>query len=243
MKMFTDFHLMVNMYKCEFVANSTTFLRYCESSNSMQTLPEKVNAIAEYNQPEKLTQLRGFVNLVNYWKRLIAHCSDSLLPWNIRWKIWPTCSWSRLAIFTKHGPIAGIPASQRSDTVRKPPQLLERGQSHASNDAAGEVLEQVQDEMNTPIVFYSKKCIAIGTRYRELLDVYLAIKHFQHLLDGRQFSIYTNHKPLTLACKNGADTHKGRCGNYIDQFITYKPDDKKFAIDLLCLRTFMRINV
>ena len=41
------------------------------------------------------------------------------------------------------------------------------------------------------------------TRYstfdRELLAIYLAIKHFQHFVEGHQFHVLTDHKPLTFA--------------------------------------------
>jgi len=35
-----------------------------------------------------------------------------------------------------------------------------------------------------------------------LLAVYLAIKHFQHFIKGRDFHILTDHKPLTFALKS-----------------------------------------
>ena len=41
------------------------------------------------------------------------------------------------------------------------------------------------------------------TRYstfdRELLAVYLSIKHFRYFLEGRLFHVLTDHKPLTYA--------------------------------------------
>lgn len=36
---------------------------------------------------------------------------------------------------------------------------------------------------------------------RELLTIYSAIKHFQHLVEGQDFHIITDHKPLTTALK------------------------------------------
>lgn len=38
-----------------------------------------------------------------------------------------------------------------------------------------------------------------STYDRELLANFASIKHFKHLLEGRQFTIRTDHKPLTYA--------------------------------------------
>ena len=63
------------------------------------------------------------------------------------------------------------------------------------------------------------------TRYstfdRELLAVYLAIKHFCHFLEGRHFHVLTDHKPLTFALNTRSDHHSPRQArqlDYISQF-------------------------
>ncbi|GFT14897.1 transposon Tf2-9 polyprotein [Trichonephila clavipes] len=62
-----------------------------------------------------------------------------------------------------------------------------------------------------PIAFYSKKLNETQTRYstydRELLGIYLSVKHFKHLLEGNDFVIYTDHKPLTFAFKQKMKKH------------------------------------
>ena len=50
---------------------------------------------------------------------------------------------------------------------------------------------------------FSKRLKPAETRYstfdHELLAIYLAIKHFQHFVEGRQFQVLKDHKPLTFA--------------------------------------------
>ena len=65
------------------------------------------------------------------------------------------------------------------------------------------------------------------TRYstfdRELLAVYLAIKHYWHFLEGRQFHVLTDHKPLTFALNTRSDHHSPRQARHLDcisQFIS-----------------------
>ena len=58
------------------------------------------------------------------------------------------------------------------------------------------------------------------TRYstfdRELLAVYLAIRHFRHLLEGRHFHVLTDHKPLTYALNTRSDRHSPRQARHLD---------------------------
>ena len=61
----------------------------------------------------------------------------------------------------------------------------------ASDTAVGAVLQQYVNGTWYPISFFSWKTTPAKTRYstfdRELLAEYLAIKHFQHFLEGRYF--------------------------------------------------------
>ncbi len=54
-----------------------------------------------------------------------------------------------------------------------------------------------------PLAFYSKKLSSAENRYstfnRELLAAFLTIQHFRFLLEGWQFTLLTDHKPLVAA--------------------------------------------
>ncbi|GFX24854.1 hypothetical protein TNCV_4489451 [Trichonephila clavipes] len=71
----------------------------------------------------------------------------------------------------------------------------------ASNFAIGSVLQQFEAGSWKPISFFSKKLTEAQKNYstydRELLGMYLPVKQFKHLLEGRNFVIYTDHKPIT----------------------------------------------
>ena len=53
------------------------------------------------------------------------------------------------------------------------------------------------------MVFYSKKLSGPETKYsaldREPLAAYSSLRHFRFMLEGRDFIIFTDHKPLTHA--------------------------------------------
>ncbi len=72
-----------------------------------------------------------------------------------------------------------------------------RGVCDASDIAVGAVLQQLIDDVWCPISYFSKKLKPSETRYstfdRELLAMYLAIKHFRHFITGRDFHVRTDH--------------------------------------------------
>nr|VZI06106.1 unnamed protein product [Spirometra erinaceieuropaei] len=81
----------------------------------------------------------------------------------------------------------------------------------ASNSAVGAVLlQQVNDQLQ-PSAFVSQKLKPAQTRYstfsREILTIYLVIRHFRRLLEGRDFSIHTDHKHLTYALRAKPDRY------------------------------------
>ena len=89
------------------------------------------------------------------------------------------------------------------------------------------VVEQECDSQSKPIAFFSAKLSPAQRRFstfsRKLLAIYLAVKHFRHLLEGRNFTVYTDHKPLTTAMSANLDkymTWEIRYRNYLSQFFT-----------------------
>lgn len=72
----------------------------------------------------------------------------------------------------------------------------------ASNAAAGAALNQIIDNFAQPLGYFSKKFKTTQQKYstydRELTAMYLAVKHFRDLIEGRTFHILTDHKPLVL---------------------------------------------
>nr|VZI25624.1 unnamed protein product [Spirometra erinaceieuropaei] len=90
----------------------------------------------------------------------------------------------------------------------------------ASITAVDKVLHQQLNNQLQPLAFFSQKLKPAQTRYstfsRELLAIHLAIRHFRHLLEGRDFSVHTDHKPLTYALKAKPDRYSPREVRHLD---------------------------
>jgi hypothetical protein len=99
--------------------------------------------------------------------------------------------------------------------------------SDASNTAVGATLQQFIIDEWQPLAFFSKKLIATETTYRaydrELLVIYLAVKHFQYMVEECDLVIFTDHKPITFAFQQKSDKSTPRQFRHLDfisQFTT-----------------------
>lgn len=95
----------------------------------------------------------------------------------------------------------------------------------ASNTAAGAVLQQFDKNRWVPLGFYSEKFSPAQMKYstfgRELTAMKLAVQYFRHMLEGRKFAIYTDHKPLTHAMSSSPNSrlpHEDRYLQFISEF-------------------------
>ncbi|GFQ79038.1 transposon Tf2-6 polyprotein [Trichonephila clavata] len=84
----------------------------------------------------------------------------------------------------------------------------------ASDSAIGSVLHTTTSNGQQPRAFYSRKLTPSERKYstydRELLAIYATIKHFRHLLEGQNFIIFADHRPLTFAFTKKSDSSSPR---------------------------------
>ncbi len=107
---------------------------------------------------------------------------------------WPPADAFRAA---KAALVAAVPLA------RPAPNAVLSLATDASDTYVEGVLQQLNGGSWQPLAFYSKKLSGVGTRYstfdRELLAAFSAVTHFRFLLEGRQFRLLTDHKPLVTS--------------------------------------------
>ncbi|XP_029646250.1 uncharacterized protein LOC115220280 [Octopus sinensis] len=98
----------------------------------------------------------------------------------------------------------------------------------ASDSAVGAVLQHTVDGETKPLAFFSCQLKPAERRYstfdRELLAIYLSVRHFQHQLKGREFVIYTDHKPLMFALSSKTDKLFPRTFRHLDYISQFTSD-------------------
>ena len=216
--------VVVNPHKCVFGVTSLTFLGHHIDQHGISPLQEKVRAARNFPQPSSQRKLRDFMGLVNFYHRFIPHCAELMQPLHaLLANKTQTIAWNDAAVSSFNATKDALAkATLLSYPKRDAPTCL---MTDASDTAVGAVLQQLLYGTWQPISFFSKKLRPAETRYsafdRELLAVYLAIKHFSHFLEGRHFQVLTDHKPLTYALNARPERHspwQARQLDYISQF-------------------------
>ena len=132
--------------------------------------------------------LRKFLGLINFYHRFIPNCAQLLQPLNgllstgsdktIHWTQQTTKALDNIKQALAQATLIFHPKLDAPTCIM----------TDASNVAVGAVLQQFIDNHWCPIAFFSTKLKPAETRYsafdRELLAVYLAVKHFRHFVEG-----------------------------------------------------------
>lgn len=208
--------LVVNGSKSEFGVSSLDFLGHRVDSRGISPPTARVEAILQFPRPTTTKKLREFLGLANYYRRFIPHCAAILQPLHallsgqtkpnasISWTDDAETAFSSIKEALANATLLAHPKSDAITSLTV----------DASDVAIGAVLQQLVDGVWQPVAFFSRKLSQTESRYstfgRELLAAYLAVKHFRHVLEGRQFHILTDHKPLTSTSTATNSAHTPR---------------------------------
>ena len=218
----TSHGIIINPNKCRLGVSDLDFLGHHINRHGLTPLPEKVQAVRDFPQPQSQRQLRRFIGLVNFYHRFLPHCADLMQPLHSLLSAGEPKSqaltWTDSAVASFN---ATKEALAKASLLAYPqPDAPTCLMTDASDTAVGAVLQQHINGAWHPISFFSRKMTSTETRYstfdRELLAVFLSIKHFRHFLEGRPFHVLTDHKPLTFALNCRSDRHSPRQARQLD---------------------------
>ena len=209
----------MNPNKCVLGVKELDFLGHHIDQNGITPLQSKVQAILDFPQPTSQRQLQRFMGMINFnfYHRFIPHGAELLHPLHalinpkskaqdLNWDDSTSTAFLAAKQALANATLLVYPQSNAPICVI----------TDASDIALGAVLQQYVNNSWQPISFFSKKMKSAETKYstfdRELLAVYLAIRHFRYFLERRQFHVLTDHKPLTFALQTRSDRHSPTSG-------------------------------
>lgn len=222
--------LLINLSKSLFGVPSLDFLGHRVDSSGIRPLDVKVRAIRDFPQPTTQKKLRTFLGLINYYHRFIPNCAMILQPLNALLSHPQNNSKTLVWSDATSESFEGIKSALANTTLLVHPELNAPTciKTDASDVAVGAVLQQYIQGQWLPISYFSRALKNAETRYstfdRELLAIYLAVKHFRYFVEGRQFYILTDHKPLTYALATHSDRYSPRQVRHLDLISQFTTD-------------------
>jgi transposase InsO family protein len=224
-----EYGIVINPSKCVFGVPEVKFLGYHISADGTKPLETKVEAIQSFPTPKTVKELRRFLGMINFYRRFIPQAAQlqaplhKLLTGSVKGSHPVDLKDEQLQAFLDCKTSLCQAALLAHPDCNAPLGLV----TDASDTAVGAVIQQRRGDSWQPLAFYSKKLSTAQQKYspydRELLAIYNAIKYFNHMLEARVFTIFTDHKPLCFAFttkKSNCSPRQFRHLDYISQFST-----------------------
>ena len=226
-KILADNDLVINKKKCVLGVSELDFLGYHVNKDGIAPLPEKVKAIREVESPTTVKELQRFLGMLNYYRRFIPHAAKHLYHLSEALKGKPKrLDWTEGC----QQSFEAIKEALASATMLKHPDsnAALAITADASDEAIGAVLEQRGQSGWEPLAFYSAKLQPSQRKWppfdRELLAAFRAIRHFRHMVEGRPFTLFTDHKSLVPALSKKSEAHTARQTYQLSAIAEYTTD-------------------
>jgi hypothetical protein len=237
--------------KCIFAQEEVSFLRHHVTPAGLVPLPSHVDPILNFPPPSDVKSLQRFLSMVNFYHRFLPGIAHVLTPLTSATKGQGRLTWTPemtlsfqiakssfvFAVPLKH-PDPSAPLSLATD---------------ASDSHVGAVLQQKSLGSWQSLAFFSKKLSPTESRYstfdRELLAAFHSVKHFRFFLEGRPFTLFTDHKPLVAAIQKQSTPFSSRQQRHLSLLSEFQvsflhlPGHRNVVADALSRPNFSQVSV
>uniref|UniRef100_A0A914Y7G8 RNA-directed DNA polymerase n=1 Tax=Panagrolaimus superbus TaxID=310955 RepID=A0A914Y7G8_9BILA len=196
---FMDWGFRLNFNKCKFYRSSVKFLGKVVDSNGIRPDPDKVAAIQKMIDPTDVSTLRTFLGMVNYYQEFIPMMRELREPLDNLLKSDAVWEWTDV----QTAAVSAIKAKLTEECLltHYDPRLPIIVAADASQHGMGGVISHVyRDGKEKPIQFFSRALNTTQQRYsqteKEALALIAAVKTFHRYLEGRKFTLLTDHRAL-----------------------------------------------
>lgn len=227
---FKDHGIILNQTKCIFGVPEVNFLGFKVNSDGLMPMDNKVENIINFPKPKTIQELRQFLAMTNFYRRFLPKAAEVQIPLNaylqgatkkdkrpVKWTAEAEEAFGQCKSLLANSTLLSHPHTDALLALKV----------DASNFGIGGVVEQLVNHNWQPLAFFSKKLSPAQLKYsaydRELLAAYESIRHFRYMLEGRQFILFTDHKPLCFAFNQNPEKSSPRQWRHLDfvgQFTT-----------------------
>lgn len=250
---FRQHGLVLNEEKCLFGQAQVEFLGHLVSAKGAEPLQRHVTAVRRFPAPSTVKELQAFLGLLNFYRRFLPRIAKTLAPLTEELKGGrkgsEQLSWSsslQSAFQQAKDALCTATSLSHPDQNAHLSLWVDASASHVGAVLQQRPLQSQQDESAwEPLGFFSRKLSTTEVKYsafdRELLGCRDGIRHFRHMLEGRPFTIFTDHKPLVHALSQIGEPWSARQSRHLAEVAEYTSDLRHVAgVDNLVADTMSR---
>lgn len=193
--------LTVKTEKCEFFKDKIQFLGYEVSKDGLKIPKSRINALQNIPPPTNVTELKSYLGMVTYYAKFVPNMATiasplyKLLTKDNKWK-WEE---KQIQAFNK---IKDIILSDKILVHYNPENPLILTCDASPVGISGILSHRFPSGEERPIGFASRSLSKAETNYsqidREALAIVFAVKYFHQYVYGRQITLRTDNKALSL---------------------------------------------
>jgi len=235
-------NLTIKPGKCQFAQKQIKYLGFIVGNGQIGPDPDKVATIQSIPRPNTKRQIRAFLGTINYYSRFIPmyaqlaaplmDLTKNSVPNRIPWTERHQQAFESLKIALENLVVSTSPDFEKPFVVL----------TDASGTGIAGCLAQLDPEGHErPVLFISRKLSGPETRYstieQEALAIVWSITKLNHYLEGRKFTLITDHKPLSWlnrkAYQNGRLMRWSLLLQAMDFDIQHRPGREMKPVDFL----------
>jgi hypothetical protein len=188
-----DYQLAAKLSKCVFGVPQVEYLGHVISAEGVSTDPSKVSAVADWEIPQNVTQLRSFLGLAGYYRRFIKNFGllcrplhDMLKKGSFQWTPAQDQAFKAVQQALIHAPVLALPNFTEPFTLE--------------TDASGNGIGAVIMQNGRPIAYFSAalcpRNATMSAYEKEALAIIEALKRWRHYFLGSRLIIKTDQQSL-----------------------------------------------
>ncbi len=229
LKRIQQFNLKINIKKCAFNIPEVPYLGFTLNREGVSPGKEKTKAVEQFPEPTSVRQIREFMGLTNYFRKMIPNYAQiaghlsKLTSLQSDWEGGPLPPLAKKAFLKLKQLLVSTPILAYPQLNRPFLLATDASTGDANNPGGlGAVLSQIHDDGIERVVAYASRSLKPHEKnysafLLELAAASWGIDHFDVYLKGKTFTLITDHKPL-VALNN---THKKTLNRLQEQMNEY----------------------
>lgn len=192
--------LKLNLEKCAFFKDSVNYLGYIINKTEIKVDDKRLEDIKKYPRPSNLRTLRGFLGLMNYYRKFVPNYSILTIPLQVLLKKEEKWNWDK----EKEDAFVKIKEAMFDNLKLIHPNFKKKFilKTDASDYAIAGALIQIHGDLEVPVCFVSRTLKNTELKYttteKEMLSIVYSIGKLKYYLMGNKFIIQTDHSALTF---------------------------------------------